>query len=128
MAKRKSIEIPGFKHQNPIPVASRIGNLLMSSVTSGVDPGTRNLPPELPRQIANLFAHIKATVEAAGGTPDDIIKITFWMKDPANGRAAINEEWVKMFPDPDSRPARHTQHLAGDGPSQISCDFVAVLG
>ncbi|HEX2890088.1 RidA family protein [Vineibacter terrae] len=128
MAKRKSIEIPGFKHQNPIPVASRIGNLLMSSVTSGVDPGTRNLPPELTRQIANLFAHIKATVEAAGGTPDDIIKITFWMKDPANGRAAINEEWVKMFPDPDSRPARHTQHLAGDGPSQISCDFVAVLG
>ncbi len=128
MAKRKSIEIPGFKHQNPIPVASRIGNLLMSSVTSGVDPGTRNLPPELPRQIANLFAHIKATVEAAGGTPDDIIKITFWMKDPVNGRAAINEEWVKMFPDPDSRPARHTQHLAGDGPSQISCDFVAVLG
>ena len=128
MAKRKSIEIPGFKHQNPIPVASRIGNLLMSSVTSGVDPGTSNLPSELPRQIANLFGHIKATVEAAGGTPDDIIKITFWMKDPATGRAAINEEWVKMFPDPDSRPARHTLPLAGDGPSQINCDFVAVFG
>jgi enamine deaminase RidA (YjgF/YER057c/UK114 family) len=128
MAKRKSIEIPGFKHQNPIPVASRIGNLLMSSVTSGVDPGTRNLPPELSRQIANLFGHIRSAVEAAGGSPDDIIKITFWMKDPATGRAAINEEWVKMFPDPDSRPARHTLPLAGDGPSQISCDFVAVFG
>jgi len=127
MAKRKSIEIPGFKHQNPIPVASRIGNLLMSSVTSGVDPGTRNLPPELAKQITNLFSHIKATVEAAGGSPDDIIKITFWVKDPATGRNAINDEWVKMFPDPDSRPARHTLAMAGDGPSQITCDFVAVF-
>jgi enamine deaminase RidA (YjgF/YER057c/UK114 family) len=127
MPTRKSIEIPGFSHQNPIPVASRIGNLLMSSVMSGVDPGTRNLPPELPKQIANLFSHIRATIEAAGGTPDNIIKITFWMKNPATGRAAINEEWVKMFPDPASRPARHTQPLMGDGPSQISCDFVAVF-
>ncbi|HKU95002.1 MAG TPA: Rid family hydrolase [Vineibacter sp.] len=128
MAKRKSIEIPGFKHQNPIPVASRIGNILMSSVTSGVDPGTRNLPPELAKQITNLFSHIKATVEAAGGSPDDIIKITFWVKDPATGRGAINSEWEKMFPDPASRPARHTLAMAGDGPSQITCDFVAVFG
>ena len=30
MAKRKSINYPGFKHENPIPNASRIGNILMS--------------------------------------------------------------------------------------------------
>ena len=108
MARRKSVNFPGFSHQNPIPNASRIGNLMMSSVISGVDPGTRNLPPELARQVANLFVHIRAGVEAAGGTVDDIIKINFWMKQPSTGRAALNVEWTKMFPDPASRPARHT--------------------
>ncbi len=127
MAKRKSVNFPGFSHQNPIPNASRIGNIFMSSVISGVDPGTRNMPAELSQQIANIFTHIRNAIGAAGGTPDDILKITFWMKNPATGRAAINEEWVKMFPDPESRPARHTLPLTGDGPSQITCDFVAVV-
>ena len=77
MAKRKSVNFPGFSHQNPIPNASRIGNLMMSSVISGVDPGTRNLPAELAGQVANIFVHIRACVEAAGGTVDDIIKINF---------------------------------------------------
>ena len=87
MAKRQSVNFPGFSHQNPIPNASRIGNIMMTSVISGVDPGTRNLPPELAKQVTNLFTHVRAALEAAGGTPDDIIKMTFWMKEPASGRA-----------------------------------------
>ena len=106
MPKRQSVNFPGFAHQNPIPNASRIGNVMMSSVISGVDPGTRNLPADLAGQVRNLFTHIGRAVEAAGGTPDNILKITFWMKEPGTGRAALNEEWVKMFPDPASRPAR----------------------
>jgi enamine deaminase RidA (YjgF/YER057c/UK114 family) len=68
---------------------------------------------------------VRRIVEAAGGTTDDIIKITVWMKDPAQ-RAAVNTEWVSMFPSPDSRPARHT--LRGeDGDALVSCDVTAVL-
>ncbi|MCW5747244.1 MAG: RidA family protein [Alphaproteobacteria bacterium] len=128
MAKRTSVNFPGFSHQNPIPNASRIGNVMMTSVISGVDPGTRNMPKELAKQVSNLFAHIRAAVEAAGGTPDDIIKIEFWMKEPSTGRAALNDEWVKMFPDPASRPARHTQALGPDSPAQVTCAFTAVFG
>ena len=127
MARRKSVNFPGFSHQNPIPNASRIGNIMMSSVISGVDPGTRNLPPELARQVTNVFTHIRAAVEAAGGTPDDIIKIEFWMKEPSTGRAALNDEWVRMFPDPDSRPARHTQTLGPDSQALVTCAFMAVF-
>ena len=104
MAKRKSINYPGFKHENPIPNASRIGNILMSSIISGRDPETAKMPPELADQVSNVFKQIKLCVEAAGGSVDDIIKVNFWMKDPATGRAALNGEWAKMFPDPDSRP------------------------
>jgi enamine deaminase RidA (YjgF/YER057c/UK114 family) len=76
MAQRQSVNFPGFAHSNPIPNASQIGNIMMSSVISGPDPGTRNYPAELSGQVANLFKHIRAAVEAAGGTPDNILRIT----------------------------------------------------
>ena len=127
MAKRQSINFPGFSHQNPIPNASRIGNIVMSSVIGPSNPGTRDIPPTLEAQVANLFTHLRAAITAAGGTPDDIIKIDFWAKDQNAGRAALNDEWVKMFPDPDARPARHTQALPADSRAQIQCAFTAVI-
>jgi len=127
MAQRQSVNFPGFSHSNPIPNASRIGSIMMTSVISGVDPGTRNLPPELEGQVANLFRHIRSAVEAAGGSPDNIIKINFYMKDPATGRAALNGEWVKMFPDANARPARHTMALGPESNALVTCDFAAVF-
>jgi enamine deaminase RidA (YjgF/YER057c/UK114 family) len=127
MAKRQSVNFPGFSHQNPIPNASRIGNVMMTSVISGVDPGTRNLPPELSNQVTNLFTHVRTAIQQAGGTPDDIIKMTFWMKDPTTGRAALNDEWLKMFPDAASRPARHTMALGPESNALVTCEFVAVF-
>ena len=91
-----------------------IGNILMSSIMSGRDPETGTMPPELDAQVVNIFKQIKLCVEAAGGTLDDILKVNFWMKDPATGRKALNGEWSKMFPDPESRPARHTLVAPGE--------------
>ena len=51
-----------------------------------------------------------------------------WVRDPATGRAALNGEWEKMFPDDNSRPARHTLPSPAGGPALVTCDFVAVLG
>ena len=127
MTKRRSIEIDGFKHANPIPAASLVDTVLMSSVIVGRDPTTATLPPTLEEQMANLFLHVRAIVEAAGGTTGDIAKMNFWLRDPAK-RDAINGEWLKMFPDPHSRPARHTQPLAGGGDALVQCDVTAVIG
>jgi 2-iminobutanoate/2-iminopropanoate deaminase len=33
-----------------------------------------------------------------------------------------------MFPDPDSRPARHTLALGANNPNHLTCDFTAVIG
>jgi len=126
--KRRSIDFPGFRHLNPIPNASRIGNIVMSSVINGVTPGTRDLPLDLEQQLANMFAHIKSAVEAAGGTVEDIIKVNVWMKEPMTQREALNREWVKLFPDEASRPARHTMPLGPDSKALVTCDFIAVLG
>ena len=126
MAKRQSVNFPGFSHQNPIPNASRIGNVMMTSVISGVDPGTRNLPPELSKQVTNLFTHVRTAIQQAGGTPDDIIKMTVWLKDRSQ-RAPVNAEWQKMFPNEHSRPARHALQMDMDGGAQVQCDFTAVI-
>ena len=127
MAKRQSINGARARHENPIPNASRIGNVVMSSVIGGSNPGTRELPAKLEQQVANVFGYIRHDIEAAGGTVDDIIKVTFYVKDPATQRAALNDEWVKMFPDPNARPARHTQTLPPDSRALVQADFVAVL-
>ena len=124
-SRRKSIHIGGFKHANPIPNASRIGNLVMSGVILGRDADGK-MPGSLEAQCANMFGHMKATVEAAGGSTDDIIKMTVWLKDRGN-REPVNREWLKMFPDPHSRPARHAIQSALDGDKLLECDFIAVM-
>jgi enamine deaminase RidA (YjgF/YER057c/UK114 family) len=127
MAKRQSVNGSRARHENPIPNASRIGNIVMSSVIGGANPGTRELPAALEQQVANVFAHIRHDIEAAGGSVDDIIKVTFWVKDPVTQRAALNAEWIKMFPDAEARPARHTLTLPPDSRAQVQADFTAVI-
>jgi 2-iminobutanoate/2-iminopropanoate deaminase len=126
MAKRVSIYVEGFSHKNPIPAACRIGNILESGSIQGTDPATGRYGETLEAQAALMFAHLKRIVEAAGGSLENVIKVTVWMRDRA-GRAAINEEWLRLFPDPHSRPARHAIQADLDGEKLLECSFVAVL-
>jgi 2-iminobutanoate/2-iminopropanoate deaminase len=126
MSRRKSIYVEGFQHVNPIPNACRIGNLLVSGVINGVDPATGKVPPTLDEQCAFIFRHMRAIVEAGGGTTDDIIKVTVWMKDRSQ-RQPLNREWLKMFSNERTRPARHTMQGNMDGAVLVQCDFMAVV-
>ena len=126
MARRQSIHIGDFVHKNPIPNASRIGNIIASGAIMGRDPETDAPGATLADQCRLVFGHMRATVEAGGGTVDDIIKVTMWLKDPSD-REALNVEWVRMFPDEHARPARHVQKDVSDNPYRVHCDFMAVL-
>ncbi len=113
-------------HKNPIPNASRIGNVIVSGVIRGTDPATQELPPTLERQCAHMFENLRLTVQAGGGRVEDIIKVTFWMERLERG--PINEQRVKMFPDPQARPARQVVQAAMEPQVLVQCDFMAVLG
>ncbi|BBA96351.1 hypothetical protein RVR_1611 [Actinacidiphila reveromycinica] len=125
-ARRVSVELPGFAHANPIPAASRIGPFLASGAITGRDPVTRAMPPELARQCANVFTHVRALMAAVGGSTDDILKMTFRLADPRD-RDALNREWLAMFPDPARRPARQSLAAELDGAALVHCDLLAVL-
>jgi len=126
MAERKSINIAGFRHRNPIPNASRVGNLLMSGLIAGTDPETLRFPADLDGQLTHLFAHVRSIMEAAGGTTDDIVKMNVWMKD-VNEKELLNNHWLAMFPDEQTRPARHTQAFEPGTSLLVACDIVAVF-
>ena len=124
---RTSIYVDEFGHTNPIPAATRIGNLVYASSMHGKDPATGEVAATLEEQCRWMFAHMRTVIEAAGGRTEDIIKVTIWMADRSQ-REAVNREWLQMFPDPASRPARHSLQSQLDGGQLVVCDFVAVLG
>ena len=103
---RRSIEIASFQHANPIPAASRVGPLLASSIIGPRDP-------------------VGEMLNAAGADWRHVAKMTFYVADIAV-RDAINGPWTEHFPDPASRPARHTQVSATAGRA-VTCDFLAYV-
>ena len=122
---RRSIHVGGIAHQSPIPNASRIGNVIASELIRGADPATSKLAVTLEEQCAFMFANMRQTVEAGGATINDIIKVTVWMKKLE--RQPVNEEWVEMFPDPTSRPARQIMEAPMEPGVLVQCDFMAVI-
>ena len=106
-SRRKSIEIPGVTHGSaPIPMASQIGKMVYSSAIMGKDNATNSLPNQPEREIECLFDNVRAIMDAAGGSPDDIIRMSVYLRSN-DLRTAFNEEWLKMFPHEHDRPARH---------------------
>lgn len=123
--QRTNLEIPGFAHANPVPVAARIGDLLATGVLTGRDPATREMPETMAEQCANVFARIREVLDAAGGSTDDILKVTCWLAEYRD-REALNREWLAMFPT--DAPARQVMKAELDSGALIQVDLLAVLG
>ena len=95
-------------HKNPIPAAAVHKGILISSVISGESVVTGSYSKNKVEQVSLVFEYIKKIVIEAGGTVQDIIKMDLYFSDKSD-RSIVNPEWVKMFPDPNKRPARHAQ-------------------
>lgn len=125
---RRSIDIDGFRHgAQPIPAASRIGPLVMTGGVHGVDRDTGAIPEDLDGQVSHMFANLKSILEAAGASLDDIIKVNVRISAP-DARARVNEAWKLAFPNPRSRPARHTiTHSDLPPPIIVQCEAIAYV-
>ena len=125
MARREVIELEGFAHGNPIPVAVKIGNMVYTGGVAGTnEAGVTPADPD--EQIGQVFQNLKRIVEAAGGGVADIAKIDVKLRDMSH-RPIVNKHWLAMFPDEHDRPARHTSQADLPGTLAIQVEMVAVL-
>jgi 2-iminobutanoate/2-iminopropanoate deaminase len=126
--RRVPIKVDGLGHgANPIPLAVRVGASLISSALNGTDRHQRRLPESYEDQVECLFDNIQAVLDAGGATPEQIVDVEIFLA-PGLDRSVINGRWVKMFPDPEDRPVRHTVVLAPANPGvHIQAKFTAQL-
>ena len=65
---RTAIDIPPVMHSNPIPMASRVGNLLFSSGISGRDQATGKAAETIEEQCGWCFKNLARVLDLGGAT------------------------------------------------------------
>jgi enamine deaminase RidA (YjgF/YER057c/UK114 family) len=124
---RVSINVEGLSHgELPIPSASRLGPFVATGGVRGVDPETHQLPEDPAAQADLMYDNLVAILAAAGAAPAQILKLTIWIAD-GSLRPIVNAGWLRLFPDPASRPARHILIYDLPGKMAIQCEALAVI-
>lgn len=100
--------------------------MVFSSGIAGIDPRTGTIPDDPAEQVRLVFQHVRTFMEEAGGSPEHIGRMTVYIKNE-EVRDLVNEEWVKMFPDPSSRPARHSPIADLRRGALVQAEIIAVL-
>jgi enamine deaminase RidA (YjgF/YER057c/UK114 family) len=127
MGKRKSFHIDGWHPGQPIPVASQIGNVIITGLVTANDPLTRVFAPDAPAQIEQMFTNLEAVLGAAGATFEDVVRVTVYVTDRSI-REHLNPVWIRYFPDEHARPARATMPVDELlGGALIQCEAMVVL-
>jgi enamine deaminase RidA (YjgF/YER057c/UK114 family) len=85
-------------------------------------PNSTEVPDDTATQVENLFHHIGEMLAAAGAGWEHVIKLEFSVP-CLDDRAIINGPYLERFPDPASRPARHTSV----GTPNAQCTFWAYV-
>ena len=113
-------------HPQPFPTACKVGNVVFSSAVSGEDPVTREIPADPKLQAENAFRTVRRIMEEAGGTLDNIGKVTVYVKD-REIRPIVNAVWEKVFNNPKSRPVRHMVPFDLPPGRALQVEFLAVV-
>jgi reactive intermediate/imine deaminase len=109
----------------PYSQAIRAGDTVYLSGQIGLDPASGSLRDGIEAQARQVFANLKAVSEAAGGSLDDIVKLTVLLADLADF-AKVNEIMAAQFKQP--FPARATYQVAGlPRGARIEVEAVLVL-
>jgi reactive intermediate/imine deaminase len=94
----------------PYSQAIRVGNTVYLSGQIGLDPKTGQLVEGTEAQAHQVFRNLRAVATAAGGSLDDMVKVSVLLVDLAEF-AKVNEIMASYFKTP--YPARATYQVAG---------------
>lgn len=103
----------------PYSQAMKFGNLLITSGQLGIHPETGAFPATIAEQTKQSLENVKAIVEAAGATMDQVVKTTVFLKD-MNDFQTMNEIYGQYFSEPyPARSAVEVARLPKDGLVEI---------
>ena len=94
----------------PYSQARLMGDLLITSGQLPLDPATGVFPEGIEAQTRQSLTNVKAIVEAAGLSMDDVVKTTVFLSD-MNNFGAMNEVYATFFTE-GSYPARSAVEVA----------------
>jgi len=107
-------------------MGARVGNMIFSSGIAGKDPATNMLAEGAAEQARFAFQNLRTLLENGGAQLEDVGHVTVFVRDESH-RDAINVEWLKCFPDPHDRPARHTLVHELRGGMLVQLEAIAVV-
>ena len=102
------------------PHARRVGNLLFLSGVGPRTPGTNAIPGnvlgadgrlvayDIEAQCRQVFANVRAVLEASGARWEDLVDVTVFLTDMARDFATYNRVYAEYFADPATAPCRTT--------------------
>ena len=108
----------------PYSQAIKIGDFLFTSGQIPIDPNTGNLVVgNIKEETQQVLENLKAIVESAGATLDQVVKTTIFIKD-MNQFNLINEAYAEFFPD--NPPARSCVEVARL-PKDVNVEIEAIV-
>jgi len=102
------------------PHARRVGDLLFLSGVGPRTPGSNAIPGnvhdangnlvayDIEAQCRQVFANVRAVLEASGARWEDLVDVTVFLTDMARDFAVYNRVYAEHFPDPATAPCRTT--------------------
>jgi 2-iminobutanoate/2-iminopropanoate deaminase len=125
MPKRQAVHIPGRTSAPHLSPAVRVGDLVWTSGHTGRDPQTGQMPDDIETQTRNTLNNLKAALEAAGTSWDNVIKVNIYLSD-INLRPKFNEIYLEYVPS--DRPSRTAIGNVGfEGNTLVEVECVAVV-
>ncbi|HET7557018.1 MAG TPA: RidA family protein [Rhodanobacteraceae bacterium] len=123
------------------PHARRVGDLLFLSGIGPRVPGNDAIPGnvhnplgtlvahDIAAQCRQVFANVRAVLEASGARWEDLVDVTVFLTDMAEDFQTYNAVWAEYFPDPATAPCRTTLGITAlPTPIAIELKCVARIG
>jgi 2-iminobutanoate/2-iminopropanoate deaminase len=104
----------------------RVGDLLFTAGQPGIDPRTGSVAgPAFEAQARQAFENLRAVLEDAGSSLEQVVRVTCFMADP-DAFATLNALFEEFFPK--EPPVRSSPVVALPKGLLFSIDAVAVAG
>ena len=115
------------RNDNPYSQGVRAGDTLYVSGYGPVDPETgEDVEGSIEQQTERVLDNVAAVVASAGGSLDDVVKVTVYLTD-LDDYDLVNEAYGRTFGgDPPARVCVEVSRLPGD--VAVEMDAVAYLG